>query len=244
MLQTLGYHADVAATGREALEALERSRYDVVLMDVHMPEMDGLEAARRIVARWPADRRPRLVAMTASALRQDREACQAAGMSEFLSKPVLLRDLEALLGRLAGEGAPAAAASAPPDSPPVLDPVWLERLAELERLSGKALVSVVVAEFQAAAPRRLRELRDALASGEESAGKTVFQVVHGLKGASGNLGASRVAALCLTIEEKTKAGELAPLESLVDALEQELAASSAAMEQWLAAAASARMVPS
>jgi CheY-like chemotaxis protein len=89
LLQQMGYRADVAANGIEAIEAVERQPYDVVLMDVQMPEMDGLEASRRIVARWPdAAQRPRIVAMTANAMQGDREQCLTAGMDDYLTKPI------------------------------------------------------------------------------------------------------------------------------------------------------------
>ena len=93
MLQRLGYRADVAANGREALEAVARQRYDLVLMDVQMPEMDGLQAAREIRARFADDVRPRIVAMTANASTSDRDDCFAAGMDDFLTKPVRSADL-------------------------------------------------------------------------------------------------------------------------------------------------------
>jgi signal transduction histidine kinase/ActR/RegA family two-component response regulator len=88
LLQQMGYRADLARNGVEAIEAVERQTYDLVLMDVQMPEMDGLEASRCIVQRWPDERRPRIVAMTANATRGDREQCIAAGMDDYLSKPI------------------------------------------------------------------------------------------------------------------------------------------------------------
>ncbi len=97
LLSGLGYTADVAANGLEVLAALRRQPYDLVLMDVRMPEMDGLEATRRIRQEWP-DKGPRIVAMTASALREDRDACLTAGMDDHLSKPLALEDLRAALG--------------------------------------------------------------------------------------------------------------------------------------------------
>ncbi|HSS72596.1 MAG TPA: response regulator [Gaiellaceae bacterium] len=103
LLDKLGYRADVAANGREALEALERERYDVVLMDVQMPEMDGLEASRRISERWPAESRPRIIAMTANAMLEDREACFAAGMDDYLAKPVRPEELASALSRAHAE---------------------------------------------------------------------------------------------------------------------------------------------
>ena len=111
ILGKLGYAADVAGDGLEAIAALERTPYDLVLMDVQMPELDGLEATRRIRARWP-DNGPRIVAMTANALAEDREACLAAGMDDYLAKPIRTAELiEALTrspsgaGQAAGEGA-------------------------------------------------------------------------------------------------------------------------------------------
>jgi CheY-like chemotaxis protein/anti-sigma regulatory factor (Ser/Thr protein kinase) len=98
MLQQMGYRADLASNGIEAIECVARQTYDVVLMDVQMPEMDGLEASRRITARWSAGRRPRIVAMTANAMQGDREMCLAAGMDDYLSKPIRLDELvEALM---------------------------------------------------------------------------------------------------------------------------------------------------
>jgi len=87
----------VAANGIEAIEALQRQPYDVVLMDVQMPEMDGLEATRRIVARWPAGERPRIVAMTANAMQGDREECLAAGMDDYVTKPIRVEMLQQAL---------------------------------------------------------------------------------------------------------------------------------------------------
>jgi CheY-like chemotaxis protein len=100
MLAKLGYRADVAADGREVLEALERQHYDVVLMDVQMPEMDGIEAARRIYERWPERmERPWIIALTANAMQGDREQCLAAGMDDYISKPIKTDELAKALDR-------------------------------------------------------------------------------------------------------------------------------------------------
>ena len=88
LLQQMGYRADLASNGIEAIECVTRQPYDLLLMDVQMPEMDGLEASRQITARWPAGRRPRIVAMTANAMQGDREACLAAGMDDYVTKPI------------------------------------------------------------------------------------------------------------------------------------------------------------
>jgi GAF domain-containing protein/CheY-like chemotaxis protein/tetratricopeptide (TPR) repeat protein len=93
ILQQMGYRADVASNGIEAIESVERQAYDVILMDVQMPEMDGLDATRRIAAKWPPDKRPRIVAMTANAMQGDREMCITAGMDDYLTKPIRVDQL-------------------------------------------------------------------------------------------------------------------------------------------------------
>jgi CheY-like chemotaxis protein len=88
-----GWRADLASNGIEAIESVQRQTYDVVLMDVQMPEMDGLEASRRICARWSTRERPRIVAMTANAMQGDRDMCLAAGMDDYLTKPIRVERL-------------------------------------------------------------------------------------------------------------------------------------------------------
>jgi len=93
LLERMGYRADVAGNGLEALQALRRQTYDVVLMDVQMPEMDGLEATRVICEEWPQQQRPRIIAMTANAMKEDRAKCLAAGMDDYVSKPIRVGEL-------------------------------------------------------------------------------------------------------------------------------------------------------
>jgi CheY-like chemotaxis protein len=98
LLERLGYRADVVGNGLEAIESLQRQSYDVVLMDVQMPEMDGLEATRTICQKWPRQVRPRIIAMTANAMQEDRETCLAAGMDDYVSKPIRVEELVGALG--------------------------------------------------------------------------------------------------------------------------------------------------
>lgn len=108
LVQMLGLDSDLASDGRRVLAAFDAADYDVVLMDVRMPEMDGLEATRRLRASLPPDRQPRVIALTANATREDEAACYAAGMDAFLSKPLRIDALGRLLRRLFPDGAPAA----------------------------------------------------------------------------------------------------------------------------------------
>ncbi len=101
MLSRLGYRADIVGNGKEALEALRRQSYDLVLMDVQMPEMDGLEATQRICLEIPKSQRPQIVAMTANARQEDVHECLAAGMDSVLTKPVSVEELRSLFESLA-----------------------------------------------------------------------------------------------------------------------------------------------
>jgi CheY-like chemotaxis protein len=102
LVTKLGHHVDVVTNGREAVAAVARESYDAVLMDVLMPEMDGLEAAEAIVRRWPRGSRPRLVALTAMSAPGDQERCLRAGFDDYMSKPVHLDELSESLTAAAG----------------------------------------------------------------------------------------------------------------------------------------------
>lgn len=113
LLERMGYRADLAANGLEVLQALRRQPYDLVLMDIQMPEMDGLEASRTIGNEWPAGLRPRIVAMTANVMPEDRQECLAAGMDDFIAKPIRVDELVAALARSRPRPGPTAGIGAP-----------------------------------------------------------------------------------------------------------------------------------
>jgi len=100
LLERLGYHADVVANGLLAVTAVQKQPYDVVFMDLQMPYMDGLEACRQIRRRLPAGRQPKIIAITANAMQGDRELCVAAGMDDYVAKPVKLKEIAAVIRRL------------------------------------------------------------------------------------------------------------------------------------------------
>ena len=168
LLERLGYGADVVGDGRQALARLDHAAYDVILMDVQMPEMDGLEASRTICARWAASERPRIIAMTAEAMLGDRDKCLAAGMDDYIVKPVTLDRLAAALAKcrpLAAAAAPeAAAASAEKQriaAGTALDRDVLDQLRE--DLGGTAALREVIRSFLDQTPSVLSALRDAAA---------------------------------------------------------------------------------
>jgi signal transduction histidine kinase/DNA-binding response OmpR family regulator len=220
MLAQLGYRADVAMDGLEVLAAMERRPYDVVLLDVQMPELDGLETARRIRGRWP-DSSARLIAMTANALHGDRETCLAAGMDDYLSKPVAIRQLKAALGR--SEPAVSGAGAAPePESDrretPVFDPAALEQLRQLDDGAGEFLRSAIDL-FRSDAAEKLEHLAAAFGEGDAAA---VERLAHSLKSSAGHLGGRRLAASCAELERAAHGDSLAGANGLVEAIGAEL----------------------
>ncbi len=207
MLAKLGYRADLAGDGWEVLEALERQRYDVVLMDVHMPRMDGLEASRTVCERWPAPERPRIVAMTADAMAGDRERCIDAGMSDYVTKPVRAAELAEALARCGRVTAPAVVGAAPPETSPgdataVLSSFDLETL---KSSLGDEVFRDVVDTYIAATPAIVAQTEALLASGTSD---ELTRVCHDLKSTSGAVGARRLAVLARVLETRASTGDL------------------------------------
>jgi CheY-like chemotaxis protein len=231
-LARMGYRADLAGNGLEALEAVARQPYDVVLMDVQMPELDGLGASRRLVELYPPGARPRIVAMTAGAMDEDRQECLAAGMDEFLTKPVrgdaLARTLEACPRRpdaprpgsrgdvpVVTEAAPPTPGAPAPSPPPAPAPDVTEGLAEMRTMLGDELVSELVGIYLEDTPSLVSAIREAVAAGD---GVALKRAAHGLKGCSANLNLRALAELCAVLErrgaEQQAAGATEPLERL------------------------------
>ncbi len=218
VLERLGYQPAVALTGLEVLAALQAQPYEVVLMDVQMPELDGLEATRRIRATFPAARQPYIIAMTANAMRGDRETCLAAGMNDYLSKPIRLEDVVAALRRSRSEPAASAVEAAAEAAPAALelDPAALTLLRQLGE-GDPTFVEEMIGTFLEDAPRLLAGMRKALAEGDAPA---LRLCAHSLKSNSANFGASELAALCRELENAAKAGRLDDAPARVAEIEQ------------------------
>jgi CheY-like chemotaxis protein/HPt (histidine-containing phosphotransfer) domain-containing protein len=229
LLERLGYGADLAANGLEAVKAVRRRRYDVVLMDVHMPEMDGLEAARNICAEWPPERRPKIVAMTANAMQGDREKCLAAGMDDYISKPVQLSELEAALARIERRHAPTPRL-APSAETDAIDLGALEQLQGPE--PGSDFVCALIGEYLEEAAENLRALREAVRSGDA---RRTRSEAHRLKGSSASVGAQRLAGLCAELEERGREGTLEGAEALADRIEVAFETARAKLSEYKAA---------
>ncbi|OZC01594.1 response regulator [Rubricoccus marinus] len=211
LLRRLGGTADVAHTGLEALHAMRDRAYDVVLMDVQMPEMDGLTATRRLRAEH--EHQPYVIALTANALAGDAEACREAGMDAYLSKPVRLDHLADALARAPRTAspppAPASGAAPPPARAPRLLPSpeapaeMLMHLANNTGVEDPAFAAEVLDAFAGSAQSLLARLDDACVSADAAA---LASVAHALKSACATLGASDVADACVAAERATEDG--------------------------------------
>ena len=236
-LHLLGVSVEVAANGREALEALNRRHFDLVLMDIQMPELDGYGVTSKLrQMESGSGRRTPVIALTAHALSSDRERCLAAGMDDHLTKPASIEDLRQILERwLPVQRTPASR----PDGldletrhptaaePPTLDPGTVEQLRRLGERSGRELLQEMGAIFLRETPKRLSELRKALDA--QDASKAGF-LVHSLKGSSGSLGALGLAAVCSELEMAARNLDLVTVKDGVAKLEREFARARQALD--------------
>lgn len=222
MLEKIGCIADVAANGREALAALDQRRYDIVLMDCMMPELDGFEATKAI--RASEREQPIIIAMTASILQSERDRCFAAGMDDYLPKPIKLQQLfVALMKWLERKGGAMQAEVTVPVPLAEKEITFLldeGRLNELRELSdGNDALLIELAEiFLRDSATRIATLHNAVAARDA---QSVRMIAHVLKGASRNIGAAKLADYCQTLEAAAKAENIANAGGIVHAIETE-----------------------
>jgi len=230
LLEKMGYRADVVGNGIEAIEAIERQPYDLLLTDVQMPELDGIEATKRIVARWSFGDRPRIVAMTADAMSGDRERCLDAGMDGYITKPIRTEELVATIkdaprrGERSSSDAPSASSAAvsfgptvagaavsapsatePPASNGPIDHDTLARFAETMAGGDPEFVGELIDEFLRDGPELVEGVARGLAEGDE---ELVRRSAHTLKSNASTFGALVLAALCRDLESRAKDGDL------------------------------------
>ncbi|MEU9776344.1 response regulator [Streptomyces sp. NPDC047968] len=237
MLGNLGYDAETAEDGLQALDALRHGRYDVVLMDVQMPRMDGLEASRRIHREWAPAARPRIIAMTANAMAGDRERCLAAGMDDYVSKPVRLEELARALercrrreeepGRPPAQGRTSAGTSAHGPGPPRKEEVAphdSDRILKAETvhslvgsLSGPFVAELITA-FMEDSPALVAAIRGGVPAGDPD---EVRRAAHTLRSNASTFGASVLESLCAAAEDKARAGRTVDVAPLIPRIEAE-----------------------
>ena len=225
VLRTLNCEVDLAPTGREAVRKFHQGRYDLVLMDCHMPDLDGLEATRQIRAFEGPNRRVPILAVTAGTVPGARQACLSAGMDDFIAKPFSLSTLrrkashwlsmalpesstERVARPMIGSDERVAPALTTPNPAPNPAPssVDLSRLQELADEAGSPrIVEELSLIFVEDMDRRLESLREAA---DERGERKLLSVIHSVKGACSNFGALRMAALAESLERRVKRGDL------------------------------------
>ena len=214
LLQHLGYQPDLAADGQQALQAVATRTYDVVLMDIQMPELDGVQAAREIVRRRGPDGLPRIIAMTANAMPGDRETYIEAGMDGYLPKPIELADLAAVLQQAAVLARDRAVAA----GDGVLDPGRLEHLRTLQDESQPRLVRELIDLFLGESAAQVRRMIEAHRAGDAA---SLRALAHRFLSATQNIGALRLSDLCAEVERLAKANLLDQALPLLGELERE-----------------------
>ena len=201
MLERLGCRADAVGNGREVLDALARHPYDLVLMDCQMPDMDGYTAAAEIRCRERGGQRTPIVAMTANALQGDRQRCLAAGMDDYVPKPVREDDLDRALARWLPESVASARSAAAWDAEPSFDPAVLLDLTHI----GAGLVEELVTLFERIVPGELAAMEKANEDAD-----ALGRLAHRLRSSCLHLGARRMAAVCGSLEQMGPGGRADP----------------------------------
>jgi PAS domain S-box-containing protein len=216
ILSQMGYRPDVVQNGVEVLQALERQNYDVILMDVQMPEMDGLEATRQIRQLYTGPRRPWIIAMTANAMDIDQKNCFDAGMDGYLSKPVRIEALEAELIRSSE------------NIGQVIDLAVLARFGEMTG-SGSEAVRELAEIFAEETPQTLQQIRADIEA-RRAQGVSVHALQLGR--ACSNFGAERMQQLCTSLQSAGKAGDFPLASEFAGRLEAEFALVKNALENF------------
>ena len=223
MLEALGYRVEIAANGREAVQASASQAYAAILMDCQMPEMDGFQATAAIRQRERWEYHTPIIAVTANALRGERDKCLAAGMDDYLSKPLVPEALAEVLQRWVPLGGDSASDAPPveelPPQPAAIDVSLLDNLRRLRTKSGQPVLAQVIDLFTADSPKRIAAARLAAA---QANGEALANALHALRGSGSNVGARELARLCSALEEAGRAGELSNSEALLAQVEAEL----------------------
>lgn len=218
----LGYEIEAAANGREALDSVLRNRYDIVFMDVQMPEMDGLEATREIRKQVPEQEQPVIIAMTAFATPEDRDLCMDSGMNDYVPKPVTLEDMERMIRKWTGskrqESTQAAREKLNGKDNLLLDQEAIRRLVDIGKQTDPGFLQQVLDMFMTQAPVSIREIINCADNGNY---EKMWKAAHKLKGTSLNIGAKKMGDICRQIEIKGRNLEISGLRELARKLQGE-----------------------
>jgi PAS domain S-box-containing protein len=216
LLSRLGYRVDVAGNGLEVLEALKRQAYDVLFMDMSMPEMDGVEASRRIREDWPSESHPWIIALTANAMESDRQECFKAGMDDFVSKPIELDDLRIALDRVPGKFIRQSndGAVKPQKISDWIIPPSLKQVLEEDPEVGHQLIKMFCDDMK----DKLIAVREKSLTEDHAA---LAKLLHSIKGSSLQMNAKVIAKLASSMETLASSRESSSLVDKVQDLEEE-----------------------
>ncbi len=248
ILEKIGYNADVTANGLEVIEAVKQISYDLILMDVQMPEMDGLEATRHICQNMPRKERPFIIAMTANAMKGDREACLEAGMDDYLSKPVRFQELQKAIEKWGLERLKISrstksledvemAESSEPEKKvtkhvnasedrPTIDPYTLQCLKDMCHVGSGSQLGEIIEMFISDTENQIEMLSEAKDNADR-----FKHLSHSLKGSCLMVGANTLADTCLKIEKLGKSGRTDGIETLLDELKRKFSEAKEALEK-------------
>jgi CheY-like chemotaxis protein len=214
MLRRIGYRADVVLNGREAIEALRNQPYDVVLMDVQMPEMDGVEATQIIRGEFALERQPRIVALTANAMARQRRSYMEAGMDAYISKPFKIEELVAALGQTT----PLSTNVTMSHVPRLGEPIDVHGFEEIMGEDTVDLLGELLLMFLEETPSSMRRLQQAVHGHDATA---VHHMAHRLRGSGSSISAMPFADLCYELELMGERGELSGAELIMSQVEKE-----------------------
>ena len=213
LFQQMGYRTDVAANGLEVIDALGRQSYDMVFMDVQMPEMDGIEATKKILRDIPVERQPVIVAVTANALEGDRQRCLDAGMHDYISKPIRIETLQETIRHWAGmRKEKQRAEDTVSSAEDLLDMDTVETLTSVAATGDSGMLEELLSILESQTPQLVREIAEAVDADDVTAAR---RAAHTLKGSALNLGAGAMADVCLKMERAAEQGELHRMHDLL-----------------------------
>ncbi|MEI7483651.1 MAG: response regulator [Ignavibacteriota bacterium] len=214
ILLQLGFNADVVSNGLEAIEELKRVRYDIVFMDVQMPEMDGLEATKYIVQNWKTDERPLIIAMTANVMQGDKEKCLNAGMDDYLSKPVVIDDVQKIIKKWVDLIKQKKLVSRRSIKTSLM--LDSDIIYGLKKLDGNNEFSDVIKLYTDLAPELISEIKSSFRVNDLT---NLKSAASNLKRISLNLGANRLAEICFKVESMNGNSSKEELQSLIERMD-------------------------
>ncbi|MEM9135946.1 MAG: response regulator [Cyanobacteria bacterium P01_F01_bin.42] len=230
LLQRMGYRADIVANGLEVLDAIARQSYDVILMDVQMPEMDGLTATQEICRRYSDAERPRIIAMTANAMQGDREKCLQAGMDDYVSKPIRFNTLSQALIRCEprthdtpepktpnGQQSSIDAQSDAKDNSNLMDYAALKETIGVMGMEPRECIEMLLEIFLDETNTLVDTMQSAISEGDANA---LNFAAHTLKSSSASLGAIALSQQCRDLEQMGRAGDLSQADTVISDVRQ------------------------